>query len=95
MRIDRLDLLAYGPFRERSVELGHGLHLLYGPNEAGKSTTLRALSSLFFGYPDRRQDDWLVGTADMALGARISRRDGQSMEFVRRRRGRLPLATPD
>ena len=95
MRIDRLDLLAYGPFRERSVELGPGLHLLYGPNEAGKSTTLRALSSLFFGYPDRRQDDWLVGTADMALGARISRRDGQSMEFVRRRRGRLSLATSD
>ena len=95
MKIDRLDLLAYGPFRDRSVELGPGLHLLYGPNEAGKSTTLRALSSLFFGYPDRRQDDWLVGTADMALGARISRRDGRSMEFVRRRRGRLPLATPD
>ena len=95
MRIERLDLLAYGPFREKSLELGPGLHLLYGPNEAGKSTTLRALSSLLFGYPDRRQDDWVVSTADMALGARIRSREGRILEFVRRRRGKLPLVHLD
>lgn len=95
MRIERLDLLAYGPFRETSIELGPGLHLLYGPNEAGKSTSLRALSSLLFGYPDRRQDDWMVSTADMALGARMTSRDGRTLEFVRRRRGKIPLSDSD
>jgi uncharacterized protein YhaN len=46
MRIDRLDLLAYGPFTEQSLDLADGdsgLHLIYGDNEAGKSTSLRAL----------------------------------------------------
>ena len=39
MRIDRLDLIAYGPFSDRSLNLSggaSGLHLIYGDNEAGK-----------------------------------------------------------
>lgn len=95
MRIDRLDLLAYGPFRGRSLSLGPGFHLVHGANEAGKSTTLRALSSLFFGFPKHGEDAYLVGTADMALGARITTADGRTLEFVRRRRGKSPLTMAD
>ncbi len=95
MRIDRLDLLAYGPFRDRSLPLGPGFHLVHGPNEAGKSTTLRALSSLFFGFPKHSEDAYLVGTGDMAIGARITTADGRSLEFVRRRRGKSPLTLAD
>ena len=95
MRIGRLDLLAYGPFRERRLALGPGLHVIVGPNEAGKSTTLRALSSLFFGYPARSEDAYLVGTADMALGALLEAGNGETLEIVRRRRGKTPLARPD
>ena len=53
MRIARLDLSAYGPFTARRLTFGSGpgLHLVYGENEAGKSTTLRAISSVLFGYP--------------------------------------------
>lgn len=95
MRIDRLDLLAYGPFRDRSLCLGPGFHLLHGANEAGKSTTLRALSSLFFGFPKHSEDAYLVGTSDMALGARITTADGRTLEFVRKRRGKSPLTMAD
>ena len=95
MRIERLDLLAYGPFRERSLRLGPGLHVITGPNEAGKSTTLRALSSLFFGYPARSEDSYLVGTADMALGAWLTSRNGESLDLIRRRRGKTPLTLAD
>ncbi|HAN96808.1 MAG TPA: hypothetical protein DCQ98_04970, partial [Planctomycetaceae bacterium] len=38
MRIDRLDLIAYGPFTDAQLDLSrgsHGLHLVFGPNEAG------------------------------------------------------------
>ncbi len=53
MRIDRLDLIAYGPFSDKSLDLSDGaagLHLIYGDNEAGKSTSLRALIAWLFGF---------------------------------------------
>ena len=40
MRIDRLDLIAYGPFTDKSLNLSDGasgLHLIYGDNEAVKA----------------------------------------------------------
>ena len=47
MRIAKLDLLAYGPFRGLELDLSApGVHVVFGRNEAGKSTTLRAISGL-------------------------------------------------
>ena len=60
MRLLRLDLKAVGPFTGVSLDLSagtHGLHLIYGPNEAGKTSTLRALSHLLLGFPLRTPDD--------------------------------------
>lgn len=92
MRIDRLDLLAYGPFQNKSLAFGPGFHLIHGPNEAGKSTTLRAVTSLLFGFPRGLEDDYLFSSADMALGGEISGADGTSFAFVRRRRGKAALS---
>ena len=53
MRLDRLDLLAYGHFTNRApLDFSPPalLHVVYGPNEAGKSTTLAAVSDLLYGY---------------------------------------------
>ena len=47
MRLLRLDLKAVGPFTGASLDLSaghHGLHLIYGSNEAGKTSTLRAVA---------------------------------------------------
>ena len=61
MKILRLDLIAFGPFADAPPLLlgegNRGLHLIHGPNEAGKSTTLRALRNLLFGFPPRTDDD--------------------------------------
>ena len=46
MKINLFKLLAYGPFTDKILDFsdgGFGLHVVYGPNEAGKSTALRAL----------------------------------------------------
>jgi len=46
MRFLDLDLVAYGPFTDVSLDLSagsQGLHIVYGPNEAGKSAALRAV----------------------------------------------------
>ncbi|MBU4054152.1 MAG: AAA family ATPase, partial [Proteobacteria bacterium] len=46
MRIDELRLIAFGPFTGTTLDLSQGregFHIIYGPNEAGKSSSLRAL----------------------------------------------------
>ena len=68
MKIVRLDLRAYGPFTGESLDFTpalHGLHLVYGPNEAGKSTTLRALRGLLYGIPLSCQDSFLHAGPDL------------------------------
>ena len=39
MHIEELHLRAFGPFTDSTVSLAPGLNVLYGPNEAGKSST--------------------------------------------------------
>ena len=92
MRLDRLDLLAYGPFHERTLTLGPGFHLIYGPNEAGKSTTLRAVSSLLFGFPRTLEDHFRFDAADLLIGGEVVASDGRRLSFMRRRRGKGAFA---
>lgn len=55
MRINRLDLARYGKFTDGVLDFGSrpvgspDLHVIYGPNEAGKSTTFDAIVDLIFG----------------------------------------------
>ena len=55
MRLSRLDLARYGRFTDASVRfdaLAEGtcdLHILYGDNEAGKTTAYNAMLDLLFG----------------------------------------------
>ena len=62
MKLLTLDLKAVGPFTGAVLDLSageHGLHLVYGPNEAGKTSALRALSYLLFGFPVRSADNFV------------------------------------
>lgn len=88
MNIDRLDLLAFGPFDNHVLTFGQprpGLHIVYGPNEAGKSTCLRAIRYWLFGIPNRCSDDFLHGTSKLQLGGKLINPGGESLEFVRRK----------
>jgi len=59
MRINQLNLSRYGHFTDFLLDFGKkkknssDLHILYGPNEAGKSTTLSAIVDLLYGMPLR------------------------------------------
>ncbi len=88
MRIDRLDLIAYGAFTQESLDLcdgEFGLHLIYGDNEAGKSTTLRALIAWLFGIPTRTPDSFLHSNPQLRIGGKLSLSDGKELEFIRRK----------
>lgn len=88
MRFLELNLRAYGPFTDCAIDLsrGHeGLHVIYGPNEAGKSTTLRAVKALFYGFPHHRTDDFLHKSADLRVGARLRGAGGEELACFRRK----------
>ena len=53
MRIERLELRPFGHFEDAALELRSdaALHVVYGPNEAGKSTILHALRYTLYGMP--------------------------------------------
>lgn len=60
-----------------------GLHVIYGPNEAGKSTTLRAITGLLYGIPHRSDDTHTH--QDLRVSARLRGVDGEALGVTRRK----------
>ncbi|MFO0868191.1 MAG: AAA family ATPase [Pirellulales bacterium] len=97
MRMDRLDLLAFGPFSGCSLSFaaGHeGLHVVFGENEAGKSSTLRALRDALFGIPARSTDNFLHRHQDLRIGFELRARDGRRFAAIRRKGNSRTLLDP-
>ena len=71
MKIERLYLKAYGVFSDQRLDFAGGpdFHVIYGPNEAGKSTTLRALIGLLFGIEERTADNFIHPHPQLRVGA--------------------------
>lgn len=87
MRIQQLDLIAFGPFSGHSLDLSQGqegLHIVYGANEAGKSSTLRAVTQLLYGIPIRSKDNFIHAHGDMRIGA-VLHDNGKTLEITRRK----------
>ena len=98
MKILEFRLIAYGPFTDRVIDLSggnEGLHVIYGLNEAGKSSALRALRNLLYGIPERSTDDFLHPYAKMRIGAAIQSGKGDVLEFVRRKGRQNTLRSGD
>jgi uncharacterized protein YhaN len=90
MEIGALDLAAFGPFTGRVLEFDHSagrLHVVYGANEAGKSSALRGLRAWLYGIPERTPDNFLHENDKLRVGGRL--RDTRGKELVcLRRKGR-------
>jgi uncharacterized protein YhaN len=88
MRLRRLHLRAFGPFTNRILDFGDGqpdLILVHGPNEAGKSSTLRAISDLRFGIPAQSSDNFIHTHPTMRIGGEFVARDGTAYSLMRRK----------
>src|SRR6056297_2421591 len=93
MRIKRLDLEAFGPFTETQIDFSGnkpGLHIIYGPNEAGKSSTLRALKAWLYGFPERTKDNFLHPN-DQLLVSGVLQNQEQDLFFARRKKRKANL----
>ncbi len=92
MRLIELALDAYGPFAGVKLDFDRTarLHIVYGPNEAGKTCALAAIGDLLYGVPPRAEKNFLR-PADLRLGATLEARNGQMLQFFRRRGGKAAL----
>lgn len=86
MRIALLELIAFGPFRGLELDFSRpGIHVVFGRNEAGKSTTLRAITGLLYGIPVQTLDAHLHKPADLRVGGTLVAGDGSRLRVVRRK----------
>ncbi len=98
MKILELSLQAFGPFTDVTLDLSggrEGLHLVCGPNEAGKSSALRALRQALFGFPPQSPDDFLHSYQKMRVGMRLRDGDGRELALVRRKGAKNTLLAAD
>ena len=89
MRIKRLHLKAVGPFTDRILQFDSpapGLHIIYGPNEAGKSSSLRALKALLYGFHQQTPDNFLHNYDQLLVGGCLVNSDGEELHFLRRKK---------
>lgn len=89
MRVAELTLERYGRFEDHRLTFPRreqDFHLVYGPNEAGKTTTLAALADLLFGFQHRVAYDYRFPASLLRVGAIFEQK---TRRFAcRRRRGR-------
>lgn len=96
MRIDKLNLAAFGPFTDQVLVFAeNGLHIVYGPNEAGKSSALRGLKSLLYGIDERTLDNFLHANDKLRIHGLLRTTEGKELALVRRKGRKNTLLTPD
>lgn len=102
MKIKKLILERYGAFTNREIDFypesitSGNLHLIYGPNEAGKSTTLNALADLRFGFPHSTSMDFVHNSQELAISAVMERPDGTEIGVrrLKKRKNDLKIFDP-
>ncbi len=88
MKIQQLNLSAFGPFTDHELffgEEGTGLHIVYGPNEAGKSSALRGLKALLYGIEARTQDNFQHDNKRLRISGHLLDSNGHELTFTRRK----------
>ena len=85
MRLQRLLLTRYGKFTDACIAFGArpngpDLHLVYGANEAGKSTARSALVDFLFGIEPRSRFAFRHSYATMQIGAVVE--NGSALEHL-------------
>ncbi|MDX2036695.1 MAG: AAA family ATPase [Isosphaeraceae bacterium] len=97
MKIIQLGLDAFGPFTDLGLDFSgdHGFHLIQGPNEAGKSTALRAISAWLFGIPVQTKDDFVHDKRELRVSGTLADDEGKILSFTRVKRREKTALRPD
>ncbi|MBN8956401.1 MAG: AAA family ATPase [Rhizobiales bacterium] len=86
--MEQIDLERYGMFsgRQLAFQPDAMLHVIYGDNEAGKTSALSAIGDLLFGFSARTDYDFQHDAKTLRIGGRLRHSDGRLIA-VRRRKG--------
>lgn len=98
MKISSLDLIAFGPFTEKTLEFGEkpgGMTVIVGPNEAGKSSILRAIRGALYGIPVHTNDNFLHNNQKLRIGVELLDDEGNVTRFLRRKGSKGTLLSID
>jgi uncharacterized protein YhaN len=93
MRLREFSLDLFGHFSGKTFDFGKpeagqsDFHVIYGPNEAGKTTTMEAFLRLLYGFPHRDSYDFMHQRKNLQVSG-ILEVDGTPMRF-----SRLPVRT--
>ncbi len=87
MRFLKLLFKAYGPFDDLVLDFSKDkqFHIIFGNNEAGKSTALRGVYAWLFGIPNNTKDNFLHDNTDLRIGGHLCFSDEQEFAFYRRK----------
>ncbi len=88
MRFEQLGIPSFGPFTDLVLEFpvdSTDFHLIYGRNEAGKSSLLRAIRDLLYGVHGQTADNFLHPYRNLRICGTISSERGQRLSFQRRK----------
>jgi len=97
MRFVNLALERYGHFDNCTLTFRSGepdLHVVYGANEAGKTTSMAAVSDLLFGFPVRSPYNFMYDYSLLRVGA-VLEDDGRPMACRRKKGTSGTLLGPD
>ncbi|WP_254506578.1 AAA family ATPase [Anatilimnocola floriformis] len=96
MKFQQVTFRCFGPFEEKSLDFSGGnLHVIFGPNEAGKSTALRGLYAFLFGFGHTTADDYLYKASQFRIQATLQNVAGEVLESVRRKGKKATLILTD
>lgn len=96
IRITRLELIKFGKFADYSINISDGMNVIYGDNEAGKSTIQLFIKFMLFGIPSRggkrdkiKDREKIIPWQDnKAAGKLFLIKDGREIEIYREFRKR-------
>ena len=55
MKINKLKINSYGKLKEKEIDLKEGINIIYGQNEAGKSTLINFIINSFYGISKNKR----------------------------------------
>ncbi len=97
MEIRKLHLASFGFFKDLTLDFNHesgGLYVIFGPNEAGKSSALRGLKALLYGIPESTTDNFIHPKDQLRIGGHLEAQGARELVFVRRKGRKNTLLTP-
>ncbi|MFV0277365.1 MAG: AAA family ATPase [Parahaliea sp.] len=90
-----MNLTAFGPITQKELVFDEvGLHIVYGPNEAGKSSALRGLKALLYGIDERTPDNFIHTNNKLRIQGSLLTFGHPELDFIRRKGRKNTLLSP-